>query len=227
MANLENVVEKLTVTINKIVVRVDKDRQQHEAEWQENKQSAARLWGTVHQMERDSASQERIIQGLERSVQFHEQRSVAHQGQLNELKNAARAQEQKIATQHAEIQKLRELVQNLEQVQISQQQESSHLRQQVDREVHRAESLPEGGLEREPRSCLDLPHDLHKHNETGPIPGGDYSSLVEEVARRSQEQIRRQALQEENRKDSRQRVSTPMAASSPARETTGWKPRGG
>ncbi len=139
---------------------------------------------------------------------------------MNELKNTARTQEQKIATQQTEIQKLRELIQKLERGQISQQQESSRLKQQVDREIHHAESLPEGGLEREPQSCLDLPHDLHKHNETGPIPGGDYSSLVEEVARRSRDQRRRQALQEENRKDFRQRALTPMATSSPAREAT-------
>ncbi|MCP3887961.1 MAG: hypothetical protein GY702_03680, partial [Desulfobulbaceae bacterium] len=71
IGNLENVVEKLTVTINKLVVRADADRQRNEAEWQGNKQSEDRLWGTIHRMERDSTSQERIIQKLERSVQFN------------------------------------------------------------------------------------------------------------------------------------------------------------
>ncbi|MCP3901038.1 MAG: hypothetical protein GY707_15140 [Desulfobacteraceae bacterium] len=56
-------------------------------------------WGTIHRMERDSNSQERAIQKLERSVQFNEQRSVAHQGQLNELKSTVRTQEQQLATQ--------------------------------------------------------------------------------------------------------------------------------
>ncbi|MCP3901039.1 MAG: hypothetical protein GY707_15145, partial [Desulfobacteraceae bacterium] len=90
----------------------------------------------------------------------------------------------------------------------------------MDREVHQAASFPEEGLEREPPSCLDLSHDLRKHNETGPLPEGEYSSLVEEVARRSRDLMERRALQEETRRDFHQKVQAPIATSSPAGKAT-------
>ncbi len=153
MANLGEIVEKLTITINELVVRVDKNQQQNEVEWHENKQSVERLWGVVHQMEQDSSSQCKTIQGLQRTVQFHEQKSVAQQGQLNELRTTVHSQEQNALTQQSEVQELKGIVQKLEQVQISQQQEISCLRQQMGRKIHSAESIQES-LEKDPQSCL-------------------------------------------------------------------------
>ncbi len=103
MASLEEIVGNLTININKLVLRVDQNRQQNEVEWQENKQSVERLWSVVHKIEQDSSSQYKMIQGLQRTVQFHEQKSVAQQGQLNELRNTVHSLEQKALTQQSAI----------------------------------------------------------------------------------------------------------------------------
>ncbi|MCP3680531.1 MAG: hypothetical protein GY782_09890, partial [Gammaproteobacteria bacterium] len=217
ISSLENVVEKLTATINEMVAKADADQRRNETGWHGTQQSEDRLWGTIHRMERDSNSQDRTIQKLERSAHFNEQRSVAHQGQLNELKSTVRSQEQQLAAQCTEIRQLRGSVRGPKHVQISQQHESDRLRQRVDREVHPAASHPEEGLEGEPPSCLDRSHNLSKHNETGSPLEGEYASLVEEAARRSRE---RRALQEEIRRDFHQKAQSPIATSSPARKAT-------
>ncbi|MCP3679475.1 MAG: hypothetical protein GY782_04095, partial [Gammaproteobacteria bacterium] len=119
ISSLENVVEKLTATINEMVAKAETDQPR----WHGTQQSEDRLWETIHRMERDSNSQDRTIQKLERSDRFNDQKSVAHQGQLNELKSTVRSQEQQLAAQCTDIRQLRESVRSLKRVQISQQNE--------------------------------------------------------------------------------------------------------